>query len=401
MYRPVTYITITQVGRAVNKTLFFDFCNSFEATDTWVDLTNQGKVTLPKNLYVRDENNKLVSIYGTNNNIGGFDNNNPLFKRGDKISIRFGYRYFRGDNEVLDLPADNKGNAVNQFDGFITEVGSKKPIELKCEDNMYILKQIPAKPQVWKGSVEDLFTNLLSDYPQYTVNKTTSTTIGAFIIQNETVAQLLDRLRKEAHIEAYFRGNELRVGGLVYIESDNVDSKGNAIYKKFVFQQNIISDDLSYKRKDDIVLSAVCISRFEDFTGKTTNDGQAKMKRERLEILIYWDVKTQNFNYIKKEKGKEIPPNVEGERRTLNYINITSEQELFDKGIQNLQKYFYTGFRGKFTTFAIPFVRQGDNVIIEDNILPERNGKYKVRGVEYSGGVNGHRQTITLDYLIT
>ena len=37
---------------------------------------------------------------------------------------------------------------------------------------------------------------------------------------------------------------------------------------------------------------------------------------------------------------------------------------------------------------------------LRDNILPERNGKYKVKGVQYSGGVGGHRQEIILDYKI-
>jgi len=43
----------------------------------------------------------------------------------------------------------------------------------------------------------------------------------------------------------------------------------------------------------------------------------------------------------------------------------------------------------------------GNNIDLIDDILPERNGRYKVRSVHYSGGVNGLRQTIELDYLIT
>lgn len=382
MFRCHTNITIKQQGVGRSKTLIFGFCNGFEATDTWVDLTNQATIKLPKNVYVRDENDKLIPL--AQSNIGGFDAN-PLFLRGDQVTIDFGYRYFKDGNEILETSTC--------FVGFISEVTSKKPIELKCEDNMWKLKQIPAKPQIWKGSVESLFANLLIGYP-YTVNQLTSTTIGSFVIGNETVAQLLERLRKDANLESYFRGNELRVGAKVYIDSE-------AAERKFSFQQNIINDDLMYKRKDDVTLSAIVISRFEDFTGKTTKDGQKKTKKERLEILVYWDLKTQSWKYIKKVKGVELPPNIEGERRTLNYINITSETELFNNGVDALKKYFYTGFKGKFLTFGIPFVKQGDNVTIVDPVLPERNGKYKVKGVQYSGGVNGHRQEIILDYKIS
>lgn len=77
---------------------------------------------------------------------------------------------------------------------------------------------------------------------------------------------------------------------------------------------------------------------------------------------------------------------------------MTDENVLFNNGINELKKYFYTGFRGKFLTFAIPFVKQGDYVQLIDAILPERNGTYKVKGVEYSGGTSGNRQSIMLDY---
>lgn len=387
MFRCVTNIVIKQNGEGRDKILSFNYVTEFSATDTWVDLTNQATVKLPKKLYVRDENGKLYPLDGTNKNIGGFDNSKPLFLKGDAITIRFGYRYYRGGNEILDMPTD-----AYQFQGYITEVISKKPIELKCEDNMWRLKQIPCTPRTWNGSVEDLVADMIKGTP-FTVNRLTSTNIGQIIVGNESVAQFLERMRKEAHLEAYFRGSELRVGSIIYIESE-------AKERTFVFQQNIISDELAYKRKDDIILSAVCISRFETFSGGTTKDGQQKTKNDRLEILVYWDTKLQDWRYAKKTKDKPLPANVEGERRTLNYINIKSEKELFEKGVENLKKYFYTGFKGKFTTFAIPYVKQGDNVIIKDPVLPERNGKYKVRGVEYTGGINGHRQTIMLDYKI-
>lgn len=390
--RCYTEIKFVQKNRKENKTLFFGFVNEFTATDTWVDLTNQATIKIPKNIKAKDQYGNSYNLFGENQNIGGFSNDNPLFLRGDEVSITYGYRYSENGDEKL--------YRSTVFEGYITEVSSKKPIELKCEDKMYLLKQIPATPQVWKGYVEDLFILLLKDYPEIKVNTLTKTSIGAFTVGNETVAQLLARLRNEAHFEAYFRGNELRIGSQVYLESDNVDANGKEIVKTFVFQQNIISDELMYKRKDDVVLSAVCISRYEDFTGKETKDGQKKTKKERLEILVYWDKKNQRFDYTVKDKGSKLPAAVEGERRTFQYLNVKDAKTLFQMGVNDLKKYYYTGFKGKFTTFAMPYVRQGDNVMIKDPILPERNGKYKVKGVEYSGGVNGHRQTVILDYKI-
>jgi hypothetical protein len=44
---------------------------------------------------------------------------------------------------------------------------------------------------------------------------------------------------------------------------------------------------------------------------------------------------------------------------------------------------------------------QGDNVTLVDNILPERNGTYKLKAVKYTGGMSGLRQEISLDSKIS
>ena len=395
MLRCVTDIRIQQVGRTVNKILSFDFVNTFDATDTWVDLTNQATVKFPKNIWATDENNKLYPLGGDNKNAGGFSNDEPLFLRGDIVNIEFGYYYFdKNGTETLEMSS-------GLFEGYITEVTSKMPIELKCEDNMWKLKQLPApnkffpeKDYTW----EAILRELLQGTP-YTVNALTSTRIGDFRTMNETVCQVIERVRKDYHLEAYFKKNELskkyelRCGSKIYIDSEAKDYT-------FIFQNNIISDELMYKRKDDVVLSAICYSVNKRELTETTKTGKTKTKQERMEVLVFWDKFNKKFDYIEKKKGVEYPPNIEGERRTLYFWNVSSPEALFNAGVQELQKYYYTGFKGKFTTFGMPFVKQGDNVFLIDNIIPERNGKYKVKGMEYSGGIGGNRQTIILDYKI-
>jgi hypothetical protein len=387
MFRCITEIKFKQQEGAIkgrNKTLFFNFVNQFSSTDTWVDFTNQAEITLPKNIYVTDENDKLIPLGGVNKNIGGFDSNTPYFLKGDKVEIVFGYFYY-----------DKNGNEYEQkakiFEGYISEVTSKKPFIVKCEDNMWKLKQIYApnksflaKEYTWEKILKELLKGT-----DFTVNALTKTNLGDFRTENETVAQVMERVRKDYHLEAYFRGNELRCGSKIYIDSE-------AAELKFAFQQNIIDDELEYKRKDDVILSAVCYSVDKKELSETTKTGKTKTSNQRLEILVY--NQKGEFVYVEKQKGKEYPPNVQGERKTLYFWNVTTAKELFEAAKLELQKFYYTGFKGSFTTFGMPYVKLGDNVTLVDPILPERNGRYKVRSVEYSGGVSGHRQKITLDY---
>lgn len=380
MVRCVTEITITASPESHRAFKFtFNFCNNFEALDSWVDLTNQAKIVFPKNIYVRDQN-QLTPLGGT----GTQKLINNLFQRGDSVTINFGYYTYQNGQERLDMPAEPI------FTGYISKVNSKIPIEIECEDNMWLLKQIPCKPQTWPKtkSVEELLRTLLVG-TDFNVNALANTTIGDFVIQDESVAQLLVRLQKDFRLESYFKGNELRIGFSIY----NV---AEAKTHNFTFQQNIISDSLEFQRKDDVKLSAIVTSNVEKTQG-TNKKGQPKTKLEKIEILVYANPQGE-FVYQRKPEGGDFPENIEGERRTMNFINITDINKLFEAGKEELQKYYYTGFKGSFVTFAVPCVRMGDIVNIKDPIMPDRNGKYIVKSVKYTGGVQGHRQEIELHY---
>lgn len=392
MYIVQTAIIITQVPNPAypNRTfvLNFNFVTEFNASDGWRDLTNKAKIIIPKNIYYIDGNGRRINLGNNNANIGGFDSDVPIFLRGDRVTIRSGYKYNNGSRDILDQ--------AEMFSGFITEVGAKMPIVLSCEDNMYKLKQIPAPNKLFPAktyTLESILRELLAG-TEFTVNALTQTSIGDFRTQNETVCDVLARIRKDYHFESYFRGNELRCGSIVYIEEE-------AKTQKFIFQENIIEDDLVYRRKDDVVLSAVAYSVNKTSFEKTTKDGHTKSKKERLEVTVTF----QNgvFTSKKKELGQkaEFPPNYTGERRTLYFWDVKDANKLIELAKAELTKYYYTGLKGKFTTFGIPFVRQGDNADISDRILPERSGVYKIKSVEYSLSVDGGlRQEIELDYRI-
>ena len=352
---------------------------------------------IPRNVRVVDKFRKIIwggttpGEQATNKNLGGFSTSPPLFLVGDVVTITSGYRYFDiQSNEVL--------QTANWFNGFISAVGSQTPIVLEIQDAMWKLKQLPAPNKAYAATntLEFILQDLLQGTP-YTVNALTQTTFGVFRTQNETVAEVLARLRKDYHFESYFRGNELRCGSQVYIEQDAItDGK-----KVFSFQNNIISDQLEYRRKDDVNLSAIAYSINKNELTATTRDGQTKTRKERLEVLVTY----RNGAFVRtvKPPGQkaDFAPSSSGERRTLYFWNVTDVNQLGDLAEQELIKYYYTGLRGHFTSFGIPFTQMGDNIDILDPVLPERSGRYKCRKVEYTGGVGGLRQKIYLDYLIT
>lgn len=395
MFRVVTRTTFVQQPTPDfpdrNRTFIYSFINEYEASSSWQELSNTARITLPKNVYTRDENGKLVNLAGTTVNIGGFSNNTPLFLRGDKVTIEAGYRYFDTQN-------NEKLTTAKLFSGYVSKVGSKMPFQIEAIDNMWVLQNLDCENKTYPASfsVEDILTDMLQG-TGFTVNVTTDTNVGEFKVQNETVAQVLARLRNDYNFYATFKDNELRVGSLVYIEQDAIDSG----LKTFRFQQNIISDALEYNRTEDIELSAICYSINKIEVGTVTKTGKRRTKHHRIEALVTIR-RGKTYSIVKPDHGDvNYSRNVSGERRTLHFWNVKTTDKLIELGAAELKRFYYTGLKGKFVTFGIPYVQQGDNVNIIDSKLPERNGRYKVRSVKYTGGVQGLRQEIELDYLIT
>ncbi len=417
MLTVLTNITIKQTlsyqdstGKDIPRTLTlnFDFCHSYETSDSWSDLTNKGKIILPKNVYIRNSATGKLESIGTyfggppsNINIGAAIDSVPLLLRGDRVTISAGYRYLGQDGNYYD-----KQPVIYQ--GFISRVTSKKPLEFEVEDNMWLLKQIAVPVHTFTSSdtLESILNFMLSSPAgikmmdafgvTLTVNSLTETTFGAFRIGNENIADFLSRLRKQFHFESYFRGDELRCGSLVYLQSD-IAGKNPPVFE---FQNNIISDQLEYSRKDDLKVSAIARNTIdENIPGGTTKDGSAKTKKTRLEVLVTINP-GGTITSQPKVKGKDYPLNLDGVRSECTFLGATTTDQLAILGAVHLKKYYYTGLKGKFTTFGLPFVRQGDNIQLTDKILPERNGLYKVKRVDHTGGINGLRQVITLDYRV-
>lgn len=383
MFGVVSKITITQVSTTTypgrDKFFVFDFVNSCEINSTWAHLTDTGKIILPRRIYFKDEqtNTKItwdkIQIYGNPEKA-------PLILRGDKIEIEFGYSYFKPTSSTAHS-SDIVTNSPQRFSGYITKIHNKTPIELEFEDNMYALKQTNVQNKEWTDanySLETMLKEMLSKSAFSDVNTFTIKTdnythkIGKFITYNVTMAKVLDELRKSYHLESFFYGNELRCGVIRYYPEDRVNHHFN-------FQKNIISDSLEYTRADDlrVGIKAFSISKVE--LSSTNSAGKVKTKHQRLETTV---------------------GDPDGELRTLFFTDVNSAADLKKLAEAKIPFLKYEGFRGSFTTFALPAVKHGDSVQLIDDVLPERNGTYLVKEVKSSCGVGGGRQIITLDIRI-
>ena len=404
-----------------NKSFVLSACEKFTIKNGWENLSDTMEIDIPRNIYAifsdgtkqplastlpftgnGIENTKFASGFPV---INGTTNPAPLFMRGDQITVRAGYAYPNGKLQDGNYSYTPLGayNFPTVFTGYISEVSSTIPLKLKCEDSMWLLKQTSVPDKTYSASVDNMgtiFNDFINSVPpvQYSQGKTFAQlgytvvrapqgnaffqlNINNFITKNDTWGSIFDRMKKKHRLYFYFRGKELRGGGIVYYPQDQTafgfpNSSGQ--YPQFVFQKNIIKDDLKFQLKTDVSIGAVCYSMYNEPTTETNAKGGTKTATKRLQVNVGAN-KTDANEYF------------------TFFFNVTNITDLTNKGNTQLNKYWYNGFKGKFTTIGLPYITHGNIVTIQDSLLPERNGNYLVRNVVRTFSVTGgYRQEITL-----
>jgi hypothetical protein len=298
--------------------------NDVTITRSFDNQTQTAKVILPRNLKY---NNKNI-----------YEGENALIKRGDRIELYAGY-----------LP-----NMPLLFSGYISKINNNVPLEILCEDEMFLLKQKQAPNLSYKSvNLRTFIEKVLGDskIPFEALNAE----LGQIRTQNASIGKVLQVLRNDYGLYSYFVNGTLYVGLAFQIDQ--------AKEQVFLFERQMITDgmDLIYLKKEDV-------------------------KVQIKGVLIGKDNKKTEYSYGDSD----------GELRTIFQYGGT-KAELDQKAKSFLEQMNYTGYYGSFNTFLEPTVVPGDHAIIDSYKYPERKGTYLIKSVETSFGTNGGRQKIELE----
>lgn len=182
------------------KTWTFEKITACEIVRDSEALTTTCKLTLPRKVKWKGETS------------------NPI-KRGDAVTVWLGY----DDNLQL------------AFKGFVLRKGFKAPIEIYCEDDMFMLKQTACVKKAYRNV--DIQTLLKDQNLPYEIKVLGEQNIGQYRINFETVAELLAHL-KENNIRTFFRledGKPVLYCGVLF-------DHGKEMRQVFSTGVNLISD---------------------------------------------------------------------------------------------------------------------------------------------------------------
>jgi len=281
----------------------------------------------------------------------GIDN---VFKRGDAVTIKLGY-----------FP-----NLVTRFQGFISRVKPDSPLVIECEDEMFQLEQVSlVSKEFINTTIKDVIEYATDSLKPIIEFDDETAKIGNFHIDNKGFINAIDVfkvLKSQFGYNIYFRNKVLNVRIL-----NSILALTNPTHR-IGMQRNVIRDDLTYQRDDDVDM----MIRFES-------------KQTDNTVLTF-------FGF--KDKGETV---ITTTAKTAGVTHAWTVPELSETEIkkimrENIDKFIWEGFTGGFLTFLEPFVQHTDTIQLIDREHPEREGKYLIQDVGTEFGLSGGRQDITL-----
>jgi hypothetical protein len=316
----------------------FNYCINVNISRSFDTFTDTAKITIPSTF--RDVNKNMV-------------NNNGIFKKGDPVKIKLGYYPY----------------LTTVFEGYVNKIVPNSPLVIECEDASWKLKQLNIPNFTQKDcTLKQLVTHLVGT--SGIKFNAVDANIGTFRISNKdyvNVVDCLNELKNNFGLYSWFRNGELNVG---YPSTQQFYQTYNV---RFEFQKDIIQSNLEYQitTQTDVILQGI------------------SNKLDNTKITRYCFYSADGSITVSDNPGQ-------GEQRTFNYIDL-SLADLDERLKNQLPNMIYNGYKGSFTTFGHPVVFPLDKVTLIDNKFKEREGKYLVKKVDTSFGMDGYRQNIELD----
>ena len=258
------------------------------------------------------------------------------FKRGDKISVQLGY-----DEDL-----------VEEFTGYIYRINYAAPLEIECEGSEFLLRG-PVATRTWSEvSIGNVLSYIIAGTGVVLRDDVPGMTFKNFVIgANLTRLEALQLVKDKYGLTVYFLKNQLYVG-LAY--SLNL---GTVKYR--LGFNTIVDNELKYRIAEDV----------------------------QLKIKAVW-IRPDNTK-LEVEVGDSS-----GSQRTLFFYDVSSQEELKKIAKEEMQKYKYSGYEGKITTFLQPYAEPGYKAVLADDRFPERAGNYYVTKTEVKVGTSGARRIV-------
>jgi hypothetical protein len=260
-----------------------------------------------------------------------------------------------GDKVEITLAYEGKYSGV-EFMGYVKKINPKIPLEIHCEDAMWLLRRKNITRTWAKTSVKEIVQEVIKDTPiqMSRFMQTQDIPLDKWIIRNANGAQVLESLKKDL-AQTVFIDDE----GKLYVGLQQLTNIGQTVV--YDLNYNLVENTLEFKSKED----------------------------RRIKV---------KYTYIDKENKRNSIEvgDPDGEQREYHTSVISDVKQLEKMALAEIEKLKYDGFDGDVTSFLLPYATRGMKAKIIDKEHTNREGNYFIKKVVTTFGTAGARRKVSI-----
>lgn len=258
-----------------------------------------------------------------------------------------------GDPVTITLGYEGKYSGV-EFVGFVKKISPKVPLEIHCEDAIWLLRRKSITKTWAKTTMKEILQEVVKDTPVKLSDSIPFVMLDKWIIRNANGAQVLESLKKDLLMSVFITDD-----GKLYCGLEQLTNIGQTVV--YDLNYNLVENSLEFKSKEDrkIKIKYTYID--------------AKNKRQSIEV-----------------------GDPDGEQREYHTSVISDMKKLEEMARAEIKKLKYDGFDGDVTSFLIPYATRGMKAKFIDSEHPNREGNYFIKKVVTTFGTGGARRKVTI-----
>ncbi|KFF11231.1 hypothetical protein [Flavobacterium hydatis] len=313
-------------GGTEESSYVFNNVNEIEITKSVDELSDTAIIKLPTQFKIKQNGEQKFT--------------EKALQVGDKVTITLGY--------------EGKISKV-EFVGYIKKISPKIPLEIHCEDAMWMLRRKNVS-ESWNEKVP--LETILKKIVEGTGIELNYPILGFDLekwIINENGAQALEKLKQEFGFTSFINDEGKLHCGLK--ELTNVGEVAT-----YDLNYNLVENNLEYKTKED---------------------------RKIMVKYTYIDPKTNERTVV--EEGDK-----DGEQRTYTTSIASDKAQLKELVKAELEKLRFDGYNGDVTSFLMPYATRGMKAVLIDKEHTDREGSYFINKVVTTFGMSGARRKVSI-----
>lgn len=317
---------LIQIGDEKKGFLSFNAIHEVEITKGVEELSDTATIKLPTNFKIRQTNETKYT--------------EEVISVGDKVTIMLAYQ--------------GQYSGV-EFKGYVKKISPKIPLEIHCEDSMWLLRRKNINRSWEKTTLKEILREVVKYTPiELDIKHIPDINLDKWIIKNANGCQVLESIKKQLCMTVFLNDE-----GKLYCGLQQLTNIGQGVV--YDLNYNLVENNLEFKAKED----------------------------RRIKVKYKYKAKDN------KEKSVEVGDS-DGEQREFYTSVISDEKKLTEMATAEIEKLKYDGFDGDVTSFLIPFATRGMKAIIKDKDHKNREANYFIKKVVTTFGTGGARRKVTI-----